>query len=222
MKILTAFVLITSLMSSNAEIRATKLTPPIRLNPFQDDLTALPIDFNEDGKVDARLVYGQGSLSAYFPATNRVAVKISGNTVGSLPLNTMISGRFPPELNAFRWDNGVPVSSDAPEHRQYGERRKIIVSTMMAPRMPEHSVFSTSQTNGSAGTSASLGSGDVIGKTGVIAVEFQIDGNVHYGYLHVDFRPDAAPIGLIYGFAYETITNTPITATPLDDMQLRH
>lgn len=222
MKILVVLLLILSMMNSNAEIRTTLLASPIRLNPFNDDLKALPIDFNQDGKIDIQLVYGQGSLSAYFPATNRVAVRISGNTVGSLPLNTVIGSHFPPELNAFRWDNGLTVPASIPELCRYGDKRKTIISTLMAPRVPGQGVFSTAQSNNPVEPSSSLGSGDVIGKNGVIAVEFQIDGNVHYGYLHVDFRPDAAINGIILGFAYETTANAPITAAPLDAAQARH
>jgi len=222
MKILVVLLLIISMMNSNAEVRTNILTSPIRLNPFNDDLKSLPIDFNQDGKVDIQLVYGQGGLSAYFPATNRVAVRISGNTIGSLPLNTVIGSHLPPELKAFRWDNGSIVPADVPELSRYGDRRRMIVSTLMAPRTPGQGVFTTAQSNNPALPSSPLGSGDVIGKNGVIAVEFQIDGNTHYGYLHVDFRPDAAINGVILGFAYETIPNAPITATPLDAAQTRH
>ena len=55
----------------------------------------------------------------------------------------------------------------------------------------------------------------------MIAVEFAINGEVHYGYIHFDFRSNGTSLGgtagLIYGWAYETEPGVPICAVPLDD-----
>jgi hypothetical protein len=56
-------------------------------------------------------------------------------------------------------------------------------------------------------------SGDVAGKEGVMALEFDVNGQPHYGYIHFDFHQ--GPDGIIYGFAYETEPGIPIKASPL-------
>ena len=67
-------------------------------------------------------------------------------------------------------------------------------------------------------------SGDIVGKEGVMALKFFINGQPHFGYVHFDFRYVVNPAlqgggfgGYIYGYAYETQPGVPITAERLSD-----
>lgn len=61
--------------------------------------------------------------------------------------------------------------------------------------------------------------GDPPDKEGVIAVEFLIGTNKHYGYIHFDFRKELGWYngcgGYILGWAYETEPDKPINAAPI-------
>ena len=53
-----------------------------------------------------------------------------------------------------------------------------------------------------------------------MALEFYVNGQRHYGYVHFDFRsPSGTPLGgaggVIYGWAFETEPLVPIKAIPL-------
>jgi len=56
-------------------------------------------------------------------------------------------------------------------------------------------------------------SGDVVGKNAVIALEFYVAGQPHYGYIHFNF--DGFAGGVIYGWSYETEPNVAIEAKSL-------
>lgn len=58
--------------------------------------------------------------------------------------------------------------------------------------------------------------GDAVGKEGVMALQFYIGTERHYGYIHFNFSgaPDGLG-GVIYGWAYETQPDVPIQALPL-------
>ena len=59
-------------------------------------------------------------------------------------------------------------------------------------------------------------SGEALAKEAVLAVEFYVEGQPHYGYIHFDFRLERGWLlgagGYIYGWAYETAPGVPITA----------
>jgi hypothetical protein len=75
-----------------------------------------------------------------------------------------------------------------------------------------------------------IADGDIVGQEGAIAVQFYINGQPHFGYIHFDFRPQhggypSGTAGYIYGWAYETQPNTPIVANslgtlPIDDCKI--
>ena len=61
----------------------------------------------------------------------------------------------------------------------------------------------------------------------MMALEFLINGQPHYGYIHFDFRPltDAplsGAVGFIYGWAYETEPGVPIKAVSMSPASNRN
>ena len=61
----------------------------------------------------------------------------------------------------------------------------------------------------------------------MMALEFLINGQPHYGYIHFDFRPlTVAPlsgaVGFIHGWAYETEPGVPIKAVSMSPASNRN
>ena len=166
----------------------------------------LGVDFNLDGRMDVKLVYGSGGITMFFDSPTRVIVK---GSVAAVPFGTVIASNLPPELSAYRWDVGTLVSTNS-ELRQFGERQKLVLTTLTAPQLPGSPMQVAG--GGTPITQPVLASGDVVGKEGVIAVEFQINGQPHYGYIAIDFRTPMGTGGYIRGWAWETEPGVPITA----------
>lgn len=174
---------------------------------------ALGVDFNLDGRADLRLVYGNGGITAFFNSTNRLVIK---GSVAAISFGTVISSNLPPDLSAYRWDGGRAVPTNS-ELRQFGQRKQMVLTTLTAPQLPGLPMQVAG--GGTPITQPVLASGDVVGKEGVIAVEFDINGQAHYGYIAVDFRSTLGTGGKILGWAWETEPGVAITAIRIGSSQ---
>ena len=198
-------------LTASAGVQTTRPDPPVWKGVFADDLEALNIDFNEDGKVDFRLVTEFGFMVAYFDWPTRVVEKwklVEGTTnvdysgIAALPIGTMIGGdviNWDP--SRYVWWAGFTNRNDLTQ--QYGDHEATVMLEL----------------NAGIGV-GEVADGDAVGKEGVMAVEFQINGQVHYGYVHFDFRRErgnTGTFGYIYGWAYETEPGVPITAARIAD-----
>jgi hypothetical protein len=196
-------------LNSIASVRTVEFTPPLLITAGEATeygIGNLEIDFNLDGKADLRFVYGNGGITAFLDSTNRTIIN---GSVAAVPFGTVIGSNLPPVLNSYRWDSGSAVPTNS-ELKQFGQRQKIVLTTMAAPRLPGSPV----QVAGGGGpiTQPVLASGDVVQKEGAIAAEFRISGEVHYGYIAVDFRSALGTGGKVLGWAWETEPALPITA----------
>lgn len=198
-------------LNLSASVRTIQFDPPLSIAAGEVEgselgLGTLSVDFNLDGRTDLQLVYGAGRITAYFDSTNRIVIK---GSVAAVPFGTVIGSNLPPDLSTYRWDSGPVVSTNS-ELRQFGERQKVVLTTLTAPQLPGSPMQVAG--GGTPITQPVLASGDVVQKEGVIAVEFQINGQPHYGYIAVDFRSALGTGGKIHGWAWETAPGTPITA----------
>ena len=172
----------------------------------------IAVDFNADGNIDLNLLYGCcGGIDAYFNSPTRIVVArqdYAGTTnvygsLGALPLGTVIGSNLvtSADTNLYVWHTGETNSFD--DTRAYGDH-KTIVLTVLNP--------------GVIGQPLVVG-GDPADKEGALAVEFLIGTNVHYGYIHFDFRKEIGWYGgcggYILGWAYETEPDKPIVAAPI-------
>jgi hypothetical protein len=117
--------------------------------------------------------------------------------VGGLPFGTVLGSELSASSGGYTWWTGFTNTYDLT--RQFGNHKADVNIASL------------------------LEAGDVGGKEGVVGVEFRIGGEVHYGYLHFDFRVArgyGGYGGLIYGWAYESAPNTPITAAKLRNTPL--
>lgn len=200
--------------SANAAVQISQLDPPKFIAAADLELESdapfnmVAIDFNSDAQVDFRLGYGPGWIGALFNYPTRIIIQrhfypwttnVYGS-VGALPLGTVIGSNLVSTLNTnhYIWHWGDPNSDD--ESEPYGDHRSVVlVWSSPGPGFP-----------------IAVG-GDTADKEAVLAVEFLIGTNKHYGYIHFDFRREVNfwPGGCIVGWAYETEPNTPIVAAPI-------
>jgi hypothetical protein len=191
-------------MCGTAGVVTNLLNPPLVLNPFLDDEYVLDLDMDQNGVVDFRLFSsgggGGGGVTLYLNWPARLVNKtngVSGSTnidyrgVAGLPFGTVLGSALAPGIGNYTWWTGFTNKYDLTQ--QYGDHE---AGVLYAP----------------------VGLGDVGGKEGVMGVEFRIGGQIHYGYIHFDFRVARSYDGYggyIYGWAYENTPNTPITAERL-------
>lgn len=187
-----------------AAVVTNLLNPPLVLNPFRDDEYTLDLDMDQNGVVDFRLYSsgggGGGGVTMYLNWPARLVTKTNGVSgspnidyqgVAGLPFGTVLGSALPTNLGNRTWWTGFTNKYDLTQ--QYGNHES---GVLLAP----------------------VGLGDVGAKEGVIGVEFLIGGQVHYGYIHFDFRVArgyGGYGGYIYGWAYESTPNLPITAERL-------
>jgi hypothetical protein len=193
-----------------ASVRTIQFNPPLSIAAGEVEGNDLGmgtsgIDFNLDGRMDVKLVHGAGGITMFFDSPARVAVK---GSVAAVPFGTVIASNLPLQLGA-QWNVGTLVSTNS-ELRQFGERQKMVLTTLTAPQLPGSPVQVAG--GGTPITQPVFASGDVVGKEGVMAVEFYINGQPHYGYIQFEFRNALGTGGYIRGLAYETEPSTPITA----------
>lgn len=216
--------------NAKAGVQATRFDPPLNINAWADPSGGLPLnvlatDFDADGQVDFRLAYGLGAIGAYFNAPTRYAalvphpiLKGRSSPVTAVPLRSWIGSNIVssvvPTAEAYFWSPGDTNLDDLTQ--ALGDREAGVLSANIAPPLPPGPIISLS-TYGTFVTNyyngAPVVSGDVAGREAVMAVQFFVNGQPHYGYIHFDFRAGAG--GVIYGWAYETEPDTPIKAVPL-------
>ena len=181
------------------------LNPPLVLNPFRDDEYTLDLDIDQNGVVDFRLYSsgggGGGGVTMYMDWPSRMVVRTNGvvgttnidyRGMAALPFGTVVEAALSPSLGNRKWWPGFTNKND--QTQQYGNHEIGVGS-------------------GSFGTLGELG-----GNEAVMAAEFRIGEQIHYGYIHFDFRVARGYGGLggyIYGWAYENTPNLPITAERL-------
>lgn len=188
-------------LNTQASVVTTRPEPPPIRGAWTADFETLDIDFNQDGVVDLRLLSGAGGMTVYLNGTNRIVIKanlVSGSTttnysgVGGLPPGTVIGSALNPNLGNYNWWTGFTNHYDLTQPYGSHEATAMIVGYGNQPI------------------------GDWGSKEGMIAVEFRISGQVHFGYVHFDFRPERVWTdgsgGYIYGWAYEDVPGVPIVA----------
>jgi hypothetical protein len=198
------------ILNASAAVRIVHFIPPLNVaagdrGPKLAD-GKLALDLNSDGISELQILGSAGGLTTFFDAPTRI---ITTNTVGAVPFGTLIGSNLPPELIAFKWDAGQLVPTNS-ELRQFGGQQKAILSTMMAPRPPGTPPIQIA-TGGSV-SQPTTSAGNMVGKEGVIGVEFIFNGQVHYGYVQFDFRGALGTGGKIFALAYETEPGKSITA----------
>jgi len=221
------------LLASNAraEVHITRFDPPLAVGAFSDpapglDWNTTAVDFDLDGQPDFRLTYGGGAITAYFNAPTRFAAKVApagGITpatvlgpVGAVPLGSTIGSNIVSSIgtNFYAWASGDTNSYYFPE--LLGDHdANVIMANLAVPIGPEPVI--TFSTNGAWVTNIFYPSpgflGDAVGKEAVMALQFYLGSERHYGYVHFNFKPGVG--GVIYGWAYETEPDVPIKAMPL-------
>jgi hypothetical protein len=217
-----------------AGVQVMRFDPPLAVSCFTEPPENLlwnttAVDFNVDDAVDFRLVYGWGMMGAYFNAPTRFATRVSrhdfiisrGGSVGAVPLNSIIGSNIVSAIstNYYAWAPGTTNTDDLTE--ALGDRQTGVITANLTVGQPgpiitfSNGILVTNYYYGGPGVS-----GDPAGKQGVVALQFYINGQAHYGYIHFDFRGDpngylSTAGGVIYGWAYETDPGVPIQAVPL-------
>jgi hypothetical protein len=223
------------LLASNAqaEVHIARFDPPLSLGAFSDpapglDWNTTAFDFDLDGLADFRLTYGGGTMAAFFntptcyavqmPPPNAIIFPIDDpiGPVGSVPLGSMIGSNIVSSIgtNFYAWSLGLTNILDFPE--LLGDHEEVLMYVPQishGPVLLEPATFSNGVLAANKLGPKPFVTGDVVGQEGVIALQFYIGSERHYGYIHFNFK--AGSKGAIYGWAYETEPDVPITAMPL-------
>ena len=238
---LRALPMIASLLALNATaaVQVVRFNPPLSINTFSEPpagaalANVRAVDFNVDGDVDYRLAYAYGFMEAYFNSPTRFGRSglpsgepFVGGPVAAVPLGSIIGSNIVSSVptNYYGWSEGYTNRDDLTQ--PLGDHEAGVIVAGLIPGVVPGPIISISAdgTNGTMVTNYYYGgpvvSGDVARKEAVMALEFHINGQPHYGYIHFDFRPlTDAPLGgsggFIYGWAYETEPGAPIKAVPL-------
>jgi hypothetical protein len=121
------------------------------------------------------------------------------------------------------WTFSPPMWQPLGDH----EASVILANFVIFPQPEPIVIFSTNGTLVTNNPSLAIpASGDVLNREGVMAIEINLGGQPHYGYIHFDFRSNTGGIiggagGVIYGWAYETEPNVAIKAKPLSTARNR-
>ena len=237
---LRALPMIADLLALNAiaAVQVVGFDPPLSLNAFSEPpfgaalANVLAVDFNVDGDVDYRLAYAYGFMEAYFNSPTHFGRRglpsgepFVGGPVAAVPLGSIIGSNIVSSVptNYYGWSEGYTNRYDLTQ--PLGDHEAGVIVAGLIPVVPGPIIsISADGTNGTMVTNYYYGgpvvSGDIVGQEAVMALEFLINGQPHYGYIHFDFRPlTDAPLsgsgGFIYGWAYETEPGAPIKAVPL-------
>ena len=216
-------------LDARAAVQATRFNPPLTIGAWaqpSDNVVVpwsiLATDFNMDDQADFRLTYGSGWMGAYFNAPTRFATRVArsnsfvfGGPVAAVPLNSVIGTNIVSRgTNLFAWSSGYTNSDDLTQ--PLGDHEATVIIADIAIPLQPGPIISFS-TNGTLVTNiywpGPFATGDVVGREAVMAVQFEVYGETHYGYIHFDFRSGSS--GYIYGWAYETEPNVAIKAVPL-------
>jgi hypothetical protein len=227
--------------SASAAVQVTRFDPPIQISAyaeptgesFYDEFAA---DLDADGVVDFRLIYAYGEMSAFFNVPTRFAQRVSQPNVeakwgplAGVPLGSTIGSNLVSSVatNFYAWSSGYSNKFDDLTAGLGDNQTTVLIANLVTYGvMP--GLIVTIDTNGFTTNTIYPHltiSGDVAFKDAVMALEFYIDGQPHYGYIHFNFSGGAS--GVIYGWAYETDPNVPIAATslapiPVDTQPAQH
>lgn len=215
--LLALFVLLAN--GVKADVVITRLEPPFQVvMPWENlpDPLVEAIDFNNDGQVDLYFTYDNFGMEAGFFAPGQIFIvpiaPPAGHTnvygfVAALPFGTIIGSNVvsSASLGNDLWYQGDAVLSG--DSTQYGDHGNGVGYVASDETVGDQIVIA----------------GDVVGKEGVMALKFYINGQPHFGYVHFDFRyiyqipPGGGFGGYIDGYAYETQPGVSITAERLND-----
>lgn len=233
---LTGTLLACLAFNAHAGVQITKFDPPLAISAFatvtasNQLFNVLPLDFNLDGTADFNMAYGADSfglagIELFFSAPARVVVKQPLN-VAALPLGTIIGSnlRLP---SIYQWSAGYADQDDVTLPLGDHELDVVYIPNVAPTSLPNGGAIAVIGPGGIRTLPPTpafpIVEGDVAGKAGVIAVEFFINGQPHYGYIQFDFRSNGTPFGgtggVIYGWAYETQPGVPIVAAPIGDSE---
>jgi hypothetical protein len=220
---------------ARAAVQVTQFDPPLQISayanpPANSYFNVLGTDLDANGEVDFRLAYGLGGIDAYFNAPVRFGQHVSqlngvGNVVqrdgpvGGVPLGSMIGRNIASSVaaNFYVWSSGCTNDYDLTQ--PFGDHEAPVISAVfVATYNLPGPVVSTSHdgilvTNIIYPHPQPVVSGDIEGQDAVIALEFVVNGQTHYGYIHCNFTNGAS--GVVYGWAYETDADTAIEAASL-------
>ena len=224
-------------LNASAGVQVTRFDPPLTINALgavtasNQLFNVLPLDFSLDGSPDLNLAYGAdssfglGGIEIFMNAPGRIIVKKSLANVAALPLGTIIGARL--SLPAgYQWWEGYTNREELTQPLGNHELGAVTIPGAVST-LPV--VGSGLGMIGPGGTLMPLPpaqpqliiEGDVVGKAGVMAVEFYLNGQPHYGYIQFDFRANGSNFGgaggEIYGWAYETEPGVPILAAPINE-----
>jgi hypothetical protein len=200
-------------LSAQAAVQVTRFDPPLQISAYAEPpenafFNVLGADLDAEGEVDFRLAWAYGAMSAYFNAPARFNAGVPLDSV----LGTNIVSPVP--TNSYAWSPGYTNRHDLTQSLGDHEATMIIANlvTYNLPG-PIISIF----TNGMMVTNIiyphPIVSGPAAGKDAVVALEFYVNGQLHYGYIHCNFTNGAS--GVIYGWSYETEANVAIEAKSL-------
>jgi hypothetical protein len=224
--------------SAPAAVQVTRFDPPVQISAYAEPsgdsfFCVLAADLDANDQVDFRLEYAYGDMSAFFNAPVRFGQRVAQPGVegrfgplAGVPLGSIIGTNIVSSVatNFYAWCSGYTNRDDLTQ--TLGDHQASVITTGVSYPFPGPIV--TISTNGFTTNffyPQPTVSGDAAYKDAVMALEFYIDGQRHYGYIHFNFNDGAA--GVIYGWAYETEPNTPIVAAslapppaPLSDTQV--
>jgi len=218
-------------LGARASVEVTRFDPPLQISanadvPTNSFFNTLGADLDANGEVDFRLVYGLGGIDAFFNAPLRFGQHVSqpdmgnvvqrGGPVAGVPLGSVIGANIVSSVttNFYVWSPGYTNRDDLTQF--LGDHQEMVISAGLATTyMPAGPIITIS--NGTFVTNIiypqPIVSGDVVGRDAVMALEFYVNGQRHYGYIHCNFT--AGLSGVIYGWAYETEADTAIEAVSL-------
>ncbi|MDB6129489.1 MAG: hypothetical protein JWM04_596 [Verrucomicrobiales bacterium] len=217
---LVILILLSVLCNGRGSVQTTRLDPPFSMGAFQetddDPFSIFSIDFNLDGISDFRFSYGAGGpgVACYFNYPNQIAILRAApafpdqtnvyGTMGALPLGTIIGSNLVStiDLSDYTWHFGTTNHYDLT--LAFGDHQTSVFGVIdpVTIGVPP------------------LAAGDPVAKEGVMGFRFLIGTNVHFGYVHFDFRTNInrwymGAGGYILGWAYETEADKPIVAAPI-------
>jgi hypothetical protein len=224
--------------NAQAAVQVTRFDPPLNISAIADlpdtsFYNVLGADLNADGEVDFRLAYGWGVVEAYFNAPVRFAQRVSRpdavgrlGPVAAVPLDSVIGTNIVSAIstNFYVWSPGYTNYDDLTQ--PLGDHEENVLTANLFGSFPISLGPIITISNGTIVTNiypggpfpggpatGPIASGDVVGKEGVMALEFYVNGQIHYGYIHFNF--DGFAGGVIYGWSYETEPNVSIVAKSL-------
>lgn len=153
-----------------------------------------PVDLNEDGVMDFTFGADIGFVGLRTERANKVVVRLSpppniGGPVARFEEGLSVGSSLDP---ALAWLSSDPIGS--------------YVS-------PGENAFATIAMHLSTGTLSEWPGSP--GARGFIGIQFELDDGFHYGYFDVTMAAEAG--GVLHGWAYNSIPNTPVLASAVPE-----